>query len=488
MPTNNSAPLPSAGLSVAGMQAILDGLPDLVCICAPDTNFTYASPSFHGLLGYDPQQLVGSRLLELVHLEDQGKLLAMFDYDSPHPSSIRIRHCDGTWRHLDAQARNQADNPAVGGVLLFGRDVTVHRIQAQAAVMEKKRQLHNLNRVLQLVQRPQPNVTQALKVMAKACAKGLGTHRCAYWEVDKDPATTYCVAMYDDIRQNFIAEDVAPVFATALNGLLRQVLQGEEPMVIADVHREPGAALFFEYFHATGIKAAIFVPVWRGERVAGVFGLAHLNYARQWTKDEAAFAENAAGLVTLVFKAADRARFEAQQLRPAHHDRLTGLPNRQFLFDQAAGLLPEITATSPGLAAFFIDIDGFRNINDTLGHAMGDELLKAAALRLKNVGRKDDILVRLGGDEFMLLARNLTNMRVADDIALHIIETLRNPFVLQGRELQVSASVGIALYPFDGTDIETLIKRAELALYQAKSAGRDRYHMFTPAISEGRGN
>ena len=92
--------------------------------------------------------------------------------------------------------------------------------------------------------------------------------------------------------------------------------------------------------------------------------------------------------------------------------------------------------------------------------------------------RKDDILVRLGGDEFMLLARNLSDFRIADDIAQQIVETMRNTFGLRGSELQISASVGIAMYPQDGTDVETLMRKADIAMYQAKSAGRDRYRMF----------
>jgi diguanylate cyclase (GGDEF)-like protein len=143
-----------------------------------------------------------------------------------------------------------------------------------------------------------------------------------------------------------------------------------------------------------------------------------------------------------------------------------------------------VTAASPTLAAFFLDLDGFKCVNDTLGHAMGDELLKAAALRLKNIVRTDDILVRLGGDEFMLLTRNLTDVRIAGDIAQQIVDIMHNTFVLHGHALQISASVGIAFYPFDGTDIDTLMKKADIAMYEAKSAGRDRYHLFTPALTE----
>lgn len=472
-------------------QAIVENCPDAVCLCEPDSTLVYASPSFRSILGYDTGSLDGSRLADIVHADDRHEFLAVLKRlaqgsptEDARAFTYRARHRDGSWRHICNHGRSLLHDPGVRSLLLTGRDVTDEQLRLQRIAAERKRQLHYLNRLFQMAQRSKANAMPGLKVIVKAAAKALGAQRCAYWQVNADPAAAQCMAMYDDVRQNFIDDMPDPTLAA----LLHHVRLGEEPMVVSDVDCDPRAAIFCEYFHAALIKAAIWMPVRHGGRVVGILMLASLHQAHEWSKDEAAFAGNVADLIALTLQQAEHVRTEAQLRHLAHHDNLTGLPNRHFLFDRAADIFPEVTAASPTLAAFFIDLDGFKCINDTLGHAMGDELLKAAALRLKNIVRTDDILVRLGGDEFMLLTRNLADVRIAGDIAQQIVDIMHNTFVLQGRALQISASVGVAFYPFDGADIDTLMKKADIAMYEAKSAGRDRYRMFTPALTEDMNN
>jgi diguanylate cyclase (GGDEF)-like protein/PAS domain S-box-containing protein len=470
--------------SAMRLQAITEYLPDLVAVCNPDSTLTYANKAFDQLVGHR-----GDRLAELVHQEDLAKMQAALGQASTSeaavPFAFRLRQHDGAWRHVAGEARNMLAHREIGGLLLNARDITEQLLQQQDMAAEKKRQLHYLNRLLRLAQRPHADVISALKVILKSTAKALGTHRCAYWEISDDAAMTRCMLAYDDIRQNIVEEAPDVRFATVFHPLLLQVLRSEHQIVIADVDQDPRAALYCEYFHAHGIKAMMMMPVRIGARLPGMLILSHLHEARHWRKDESDFADNVAGLITLLFNQAERGRTEAQLRHIANHDSLTGLPNRHYLFDQAADIFPKLTASTSSLAAFFIDLDGFKHINDSLGHSVGDELLKASAMRLKNVVRKDDILVRLGGDEFMLLARNLGNPQIAEDIAGQIVNTMRNTFSLQGRALQISASVGIALYPFDGTDIDTLMKKSDIAMYHAKASGRDQYQMFAPRFNDG---
>lgn len=472
------------------MSALVEYLPDLVFVCGRDTWLNYANPAFKDIAGGN-----SNVLLDLIHQNDRARLRdaleqsASSDAATLTPIAFRIRHQDGSWRHLAGHARNLLARQEVGGLLLNARDMTEQVQQQQKIAADKKRQLHYLNRLFRMAQRPHANLSSALTVILKASTKALGVHRCAYWEISDDPTTTRCLMAYDDIRQKFVDEVKDAAFATVFYPLLRQVARSERALAVANVDQDPRAAIYCEYFHPALIKATMMAPVRDGNRngntVCGLLVFSCLEQPRQWRKDEADFANNVAGLVSLVFHEVERIKAEAQLRHLAHHDSLTGLPNRHFLFDQAADFFPKLTGDVNSLAAFFIDLDGFKSINDSLGHAIGDELLKAAALRLQNVVRKNDILVRLGGDEFMLLARNLSDMRIADDIASQIVETLRATFSLQGRELRISASVGIALYPFDGTDIETLMKKADIAMYQAKSAGRDQYQMFTPRLNDG---
>ncbi|HJV86304.1 MAG TPA: EAL domain-containing protein [Noviherbaspirillum sp.] len=475
-----------AGIEETGyLRSIIEQMPDLVCVCDSETKLVFANPAFSNVAGQ-----LDEPLRDLVHPDDRQRLDATMEKASSSetaaqfPFMFRIRQPDGAWRHIAGHARKLQGNEDVEGILLTARDATEQVRQQQRSAADKKRMLHYLNRLFRMAQRPHANLSSALTVILKASAKALGAHRCAYWELDGGAATPQCMMAYDDIRQNYVDESPDPSLAESFNAMLQRVMRNERQLVIADVDQDPRAAIYCEYFHSAAIKATMMVPVRRGDTVSGVLILDHFQQPRQWRKDEAEFANNVAGLITLVFNEVARGKTEAQLRHLAHHDSLTGLPNRHYLFDQAAEFFPDVAGKANSLAAFFIDIDGFKNVNDSLGHALGDELLKAAAMRLKNVVRKNDILVRLGGDEFMLLARNLSDMRIADDIAMQIVETMRGPFSLQGHELRISASVGIALYPADGTDIDTLMKKADIAMYHAKSAGRDQYQMFAPRLNE----
>ncbi|WP_420476542.1 EAL and GGDEF domain-containing protein [Noviherbaspirillum sp. ST9] len=464
-------------------EAIVGHIPGLVLVCAADTSLRFANRSFEEMTGGS-----GGMLSALVHSEDRHKLLTALDKaaggetGASMPVSFRLRHHDGAWRRFAGEAcrLELADDP--NALLVTARDVTRELQLQQDIAADRKRQLHYLNRLLRLAQQPNVNLDSALKVILKAAAKAIAVDRCSFWEISPEPSISRCMAMYDDVRQVLAVEEPDPLFASSFHPLVLQVVHGEQQFVVDDVDQDPRTATSCEYFHAHGIKAFMAIPVPRGSLPSGLLLFTVLGRARRWRKDEAEFGHNAAALLGSLFSQAERVRHDAQLRHLAHHDSLTGLPNRHYLFDQATDFFPKVTADARTLAAFFIDLDGFKNVNDTFGHAIGDELLKAAALRLKNVVRKDDVLVRLGGDEFMLLARNLSNMRIADDIAQQIVETMRGAFSLQGRELQVSASVGIALYPFDGADIDTLMKKADIAMYHAKSAGRDQYQMFAPQL------
>ncbi|MGH9888902.1 MAG: putative bifunctional diguanylate cyclase/phosphodiesterase, partial [bacterium] len=187
----------------------------------------------------------------------------------------------------------------------------------------------------------------------------------------------------------------------------------------------------------------------------------------------------------LLQEVADRKQAQAalreseEQLRhQAFHDALTGLPNRALLNDRLALALAHAHRNLSRLAVMFLDIDRFKLINDSLGHSLGDELLQQVSARLSHALREGDTLARLGGDEFILLLPGLGEDAAAAKVARKLLVALRQPFHLDGRELFVSASVGISLYPLDGSDAETLVKNADVAMYRAKEQGRDNYQLY----------
>ncbi len=171
----------------------------------------------------------------------------------------------------------------------------------------------------------------------------------------------------------------------------------------------------------------------------------------------------------------------------AYHDVLTGLPNRALLSDRLGVATALADRLSHKLGVFFIDIDRFKLINDSLGHSAGDALLKEVVARLSRLVRANDTLARFGGDEFVLLAQNIGGPGNAAFVARRILEAFRTPVLLEERELHVTGSVGVAIYPDDGRDQETLIRRADIALYTAKNMGRDTFELYQPQMNiEGR--
>ncbi|MCH2221187.1 MAG: EAL domain-containing protein, partial [Dechloromonas sp.] len=155
----------------------------------------------------------------------------------------------------------------------------------------------------------------------------------------------------------------------------------------------------------------------------------------------------------------------------AYNDTLTGLPNRLLFMDFLTRAIEHAEGNASMLGILFLDLDRFKFINDTLGHEVGDKLLAAMAQRLKGCVRADDCVARLGGDEFTVLLDDLPNAGVAASVAQNICRTVSAPLIIDGQEIVVTASVGIALYPQDGPDINRLLRHADTAMYRAKSSG-----------------
>jgi diguanylate cyclase (GGDEF)-like protein len=180
-------------------------------------------------------------------------------------------------------------------------------------------------------------------------------------------------------------------------------------------------------------------------------------------------------------EASELATVEMEHL--AYHDALTGLPNRPLFMDRLIMALAQASRSNQQVAVFFLDLDRFKDINDSLGHSTGDGLLKAVAERVRRCVREGDTVARFGGDEFTLLIPKVDQVEDAAKIAQKILETLKIPFAINERELFVTTSVGISIYPIDGTDPETLVRNADSAMYRAKDQGRDNYQLYAPAMN-----
>jgi diguanylate cyclase (GGDEF)-like protein len=177
----------------------------------------------------------------------------------------------------------------------------------------------------------------------------------------------------------------------------------------------------------------------------------------------------------------ERRRAEERITHLAHYDALTDLPNRALFHERLKRELPHI-APDRQLAVLYIDIDEFKSVNDSLGHLIGDELLKSVASSLRHCAQESDFVARLGGDEFAIVQTGIRDGAEVTELVNRIFEVIRAPYDCLGHQLTTDASIGIALAPQDGTDLDQILKNADLAMYAAKAAGRRTYRFFEPAM------
>jgi diguanylate cyclase (GGDEF)-like protein/PAS domain S-box-containing protein len=176
----------------------------------------------------------------------------------------------------------------------------------------------------------------------------------------------------------------------------------------------------------------------------------------------------------------ERKRSEAQIRRSANYDFLTDLPNRSLFHERLDHEIRHSMRTGLPLALLFIDLDGFKDVNDRLGHAAGDALLQEVARRISTCVRETDTVARLGGDEFIVLLTDVTRMPHIQAIAEEILREIRQPYVLVAGQASVSCSIGITVFPGDGTTPDELVRNADEAMYASKNAGRNQFHFHRP--------
>ena len=181
----------------------------------------------------------------------------------------------------------------------------------------------------------------------------------------------------------------------------------------------------------------------------------------------------------------ERKRYEARIEYLATHDDLTGLANRSLIGDRVNQALSHARRSATLLAVMFLDLDRFKVINDGLGHAVGDALLRAVAAKLTGLVREGDTVARLGGDEFLVLLCDLRTMADAYVVTTKMLQAFEGPVLVDGRELYITPSIGVSVYPQDGTELEALVGHADVAMYRAKHLGRNTFQFFTAEMSEG---
>ena len=183
-------------------------------------------------------------------------------------------------------------------------------------------------------------------------------------------------------------------------------------------------------------------------------------------------------LVRSIRYAIERKKAEETIRKLAYYDPLTDLPNRVLFNDRLNLALAHAHRNEQKLAVMLIDLDRFKDVNDSLGHSMGDRLLKVVGDQLSHLLRREDTVARMGGDEFLLLLPEISGLEDADQVALRVLNIFRKSFAIDGHELNITASIGISIFPEHGHDADTLMKHADIAMYRAKDMGRNGYQTY----------
>ncbi|WP_395699110.1 EAL domain-containing protein [Aquabacterium sp.] len=261
------------------------------------------------------------------------------------------------------------------------------------------------------------------------------------------------------------------------SGSCGTAIHRRETVIVSDIETDPlwaGEASAIARHH--GLRACWSTPIMAHDgAVLGTFAM----YARTVRRPGPREQQRINLAVRIAGIAIERQRAEQRIRHMAHHDELTGLPNRALLNDRLAQALAQARRGERPLALLFLDLDGFKHINDSLGHAVGDRLLQAVAQRLRELVREGDTVARLGGDEFVVMLVGLERAEDAARAAQDIVHALAQPFVTDEHQLHISVSIGISAYPSDGDSAQALLKHADAAMYRTKAQGRNGFQWFT---------
>jgi diguanylate cyclase (GGDEF)-like protein/PAS domain S-box-containing protein len=411
-------------------RALVQSSSDLVFVADAAGGVTYASPSCVKVLGYEPELLLGSETGALVHEAEIDDLRALVAQAVERPGGtaeflFRVRHADGTWRWLEGIVTNLRDDPSVCGVVVNARDVTDRRarLERQAAIAELGRDVFSETSLDAVVEA----ATRLINRIVPGCACRI-------------------VRLHD-------GDTVPRVFAS--------------PTEI--VSRETGSTAAGS---PPGFRVAVGDPV---QPLAEI----EIDTDGPPSPEDHEFVEGVAGILS---SAIVRTRAEDAMRHQAMHDPLTGLPNRTLFNDRLEHALSRRARVGGYVAVMVVDLDGFKNVNDGLGHLTGDALLIAVADRFDTHLRDFDTIARLGGDEFAILVDDLDAPDQAGRVAQRVLDTLASPFELRDGSVAIGASIGIALADRADANADRLLSNADAAMYRAKRDGKGRYCVFEAAM------
>ncbi|HET9314780.1 MAG TPA: PAS domain S-box protein, partial [Vicinamibacteria bacterium] len=436
-----------------------------------DGRFAFANPALTAITGYTTEELDRLGYWDVIHPDSHDAVRARSSTRQagkpvPERYEVRIVRRDGQLRWLDL-SDEIIEYDGLPAVLGTAFDVTDRR---QADTLERDR-----SRVVEMVATNEP--------------LGEILHELVALVEGQRPEMVASVLLLRGGRlyQGAAPHMPEPLSAAIADGIVPGPAAGScgtaayrgQMVISPDIEKDPIWKDYAPLMLENGLRAGWSVPIFSASReVLGTFAL-YYREPRTPSPDDITLLQVASGLAAVAIEQRGLTDRLAHQ---AHHDALTGLPNRVLFEDRLGVAISHAHRHGRQLAVLFLDLDQFKVINDSLGHGLGDRLLQAVADRLQVTVREGDTVARQGGDEFILLLPFIPNAVDAAKVARKILEALRQPFHLDGHDLYITTSIGISVYPEDGTTASALLKHADMAMYDAKEHGRNCHRFFSETM------
>lgn len=410
-------------------RALFENSSDLVCVVDRDSIVQFCSPTSQRALEWDANHLVTKAITEFMHPDDRSKTLSLLrrsstDRTTHDPIEVRMLHADGSFRWFELLARDLSGEPEIAGIVINAREITDRRA-AEQQLSQSEARFRSL-------------VQNSSDVVAVLDDSGSFTY--------VSPAVTGMLG--------FRAEDL-------LGTSVFQLLPEER------TDQSNGFARLIAHQPFAQSRQEVAVPDAEGRW-----------HTLDVTLTDLRTEPAVHGVVLNARDVSVSKELEHDLRHQALHDALTGLGNRDMFSSEVAAALVRAGNRLEAVAVLFIDIDDFKTVNDSLGHEVGDELLVAVADRIRNCLRLSDTAARLGGDEFAVLLEHSYGESEVVTVAERILDSLREAVVVQGREINITASMGIAVNAVQSTSAAVLLRNADMAMYLAKERGKDRFEVF----------
>jgi diguanylate cyclase (GGDEF)-like protein/PAS domain S-box-containing protein len=465
----------------ARSRALAQHQTELTVVLNPDRRVVYASAALEAITGEQEKDVMGSPFEFILDQPSRiefrravDRLLREPDAEQESgPLHLRTRAAlTGNGRSISCLVVNRLDDPNIRGLVLTARDLgPAERAQA--------RRLRFRERLLELAIQPKADFTQALSTILRTASEVLDVSSASFWRMTRDPEVLRCESLFDRHSDRFMRDWVGREFPATRFPAYFTPLHARQPVIVNDTRTSRITTMLAGDPEWSHVRSMLDVPVLVEGEVVGVLCLRHRE-SRFWDEDDISFANTTALMLALALEAAQRQEAETRIEHLAWYDALTGLPNRNLLRETMRDMIMTAANRKRRMAVMLIDLDRFKDVNDTLGHLVGDALIKSAAEQLRQTVGSTGVVARLGGDEFVVLLGEFVHRQEVALLAARIAQALHRTDLVPNIDTQVSASIGVALFPEHGRDMSTLLKNADAAMYQAKRDGRNQFSFFNP--------